>query len=77
MNGIEKEIDSLGRVVIPATFRKKLGIKSNARVLISLEDNIITISPSIKHCALCGKAINKEQTLRICNDCILKIKSEN
>lgn len=77
MNGIEKEIDNLGRVVIPASFRKKLGIESNARVFISLEDDVITISPSIKHCALCGKKLNPKHRLRLCDACVLKIKSEN
>ena len=37
MNEIEKEIDSLGRVVIPIGFRNKLGIKSrHARFLVRL-----------------------------------------
>ena len=31
MDGIEKEIDALGRVVIPIEFRNKLGIDKNEK----------------------------------------------
>lgn len=45
MNGIEKEVDNLGRVVIPMEFRKRLGIVSNSKVMVSLEGDIIVFSP--------------------------------
>lgn len=76
MTGIEKEIDSLGRVLIPAKLRKKLGVKSKAKVFVSLEDDVITIALTSKYCALCGKQIGNEHKLRLCSDCILKIQSE-
>ena len=76
MNGIEKDIDSLGRVVIPIKFRKKLGIESNSKVFVSMEDDMILISPANKYCALCGAKIENVQKFRLCNSCISKIKSE-
>ena len=76
MNGIEKDVDSLGRVVIPIKFRKKLGVESNSKVLVSLEDDMILISPANKHCALCGTKIENTQKFRLCNCCISMIKSE-
>ena len=36
MSGIEREIDDVGRVVIPMEFRKALGVEFNSKVLISL-----------------------------------------
>ncbi len=45
MNKIEKDIDAAGRVVIPMSFRKRLGIASSSRVFISLENDTILISP--------------------------------
>ena len=77
MNGIEKDIDSLGRVVIPIKFRKRLGIQSNSKVIISLENGTILISPARGLCALCGKKVEENQKLRLCGDCVSKIKSEH
>ena len=75
MNGIEKEVDNLGRVVIPMDFRKRLGIVSNSKVMVSLEGDIIVISPSEKYCALCGHTIdNNEGFLRLCGAYIAKIR---
>lgn len=75
MGGIEKEIDYFGRVVIPVKFRKKLGIESDSKVALSLDDGVITISPLSTLCALCGKPADKERELRLCSECIMKIKS--
>ncbi len=76
MDGIEKEIDPLGRVVIPARFRKKLGLESGAKVLILIDGDTICISAQSRICALCGSAVDKTQRIRLCAKCILKIKSE-
>ncbi len=76
MNGLEKDIDNLGRVVIPMEFKKKRGLVSNSKVLVSLQNDSILISPTNKHCALCGRKIGNGRQLRLCDACILKIKSE-
>ena len=75
MNGIEKEVDDLGRVVIPIKFRKKLGIVSKAKVTVCIDDDTILISATNRICALCGSDINRVRELRICDKCIDKIKS--
>ncbi len=74
MNGIEKEVDSLGRVVLPISFRKKIGAEPNTIVLISLENDTIIISPANKYCALCGNIIESKQKFKLCEVCIEKIK---
>ena len=35
-HGIEKEVDKLGRIVLPVKFRAQLGIKTEEKVLVSL-----------------------------------------
>ena len=75
MNEIEKEIDMLGRVVIPIKFRKKLGINNNSKVLISMDSDTILIAPANKSCALCGKAVKEHRELRLCDKCISLAKS--
>ena len=76
INGIEKEVDLLGRVVIPIKFRKKLGLEVGAKVFVSVEENLIIISPKERCCALCGHIIEGKNKFRLCSECILKIKSE-
>ena len=76
MSRIEREIDNLGRVVIPMEFRKKLAIESNSKVFVSLENDTIILTPTKKYCALCGERIEKIRKLRICDGCVLKIKMD-
>ena len=76
MKGIEREIDRLGRVVIPIEFRKKLGIAFNSKVLISLSNGEIIITAQKSHCALRGKEIDANyHELQLCDKCINKIKA--
>ena len=76
MEGIEKRVDALGRVVIPIEFRKEVGIKLNSKVLVSLDGNAVTISSTSESCALCGKQIKENCNFRLCDSCISKIKEE-
>ena len=76
MNGIEKGIDLLGRVVIPIKFRRVLGLDAGAKVFVSLEEDLIIISPKDKRCALCGVVISEKNKMRLCSLCISKVKSE-
>ncbi len=74
MSGIEKEIDKLGRIVLPKTYRNILGLKSNDKVMVSLENSTIIISANENICALCGERIENPQEIRLCDLCISKIK---
>ena len=74
MMEIEKEIDRLGRVVIPMEFRKKLDIKANSKLLISLSDGEIIIRAQNRQCSICGKKLEDSRELPLCNDCINKVK---
>ena len=74
VKGIEKEFDNLGRVVVPIKFRKQLGIKSKSKVWVFLEGDRICITPAEKRCALCGSRNCYNDELRLCEECIEKIK---
>jgi len=63
--------------VIPVKFRKKLGLKPKSKVLVSLEDGILLISPVSKLCAICGNKIEEEQKFQLCDACISKIREDN
>ena len=73
-NGIERVVDNLGRVVIPMSFRKKLGIERNSRVVISLDDDTVSIKASGSVCSMCKMQIELNTDLGICKDCIERVK---
>ena len=75
MSAIEKEIDKLGRIVLPMSYRKKLSLKSYDKVSITLNDREIIITPLEKQCALCGEKITANTKLKLCKACISKIKA--
>lgn len=68
------KIDKLGRIVIPITFRKQLGIKENDELSITREGRSIIISPANGTCRLCGLMINAPQKIQLCNECIKRVK---
>jgi len=73
MGGIEREIDSLGRIVIPIEYRRKLGIGASSRVLVSLSDDEIRICASNRCCALCRAKID-DREIRLCDECMEKVR---
>ena len=73
MDGIEKYIDDLGRVVIPMKLRDKLGMWCRAKVFVYLKKNGVFISLAEKYCVLCGGIDEIDNDLRLCRPCIKKL----
>ena len=69
MNGIEREVDKLGRIVIPKDYRAQLGLTCGSRVLISLEDGALRMVNSASKCAICGDFAASKK-IRLCESCI-------
>ena len=76
MNGIEKTVDKLGRIVLPIKYREQIGINTDDKVIVSLDDGVIIISPSRNVCALCGHEIQALSRYRVCRECARKIKED-
>jgi len=74
MQGIKREIDHVGRMVIPMEMRKALGIEFNSEVVVSLSDDSIVVKPKNAICALCGHKIQSTQIVRLCSECIPRVK---
>jgi transcriptional pleiotropic regulator of transition state genes len=76
--GIVRNIDELGRIVVPKEIRNKLGIANNDPVEIFIEEDRIIMKKYFPVCHFCGS----ERNLRvfsgknICLDCIEELKSE-
>ena len=73
--GIIKDIDELGRFVIPGDIRKKLDVKTFEIFLD--DDGIFLKKIDVDICAFCNsrKDLAKFDSKRICNKCIEKIKN--
>lgn len=77
-----KQIDDLGRIVIPIDMRRKLNLNKGCDVEIELlsDENTtqIIIKPAIHRCSLCGsdKDVKIVSGKSICSNCIKNLKKE-
>ena len=76
MNGIEREIDKLGRIVLPKGYRQKLGMSENSKVSISIREDTICITSVETKCLMCASKKEVNTSLGICEKCIRRVKEE-
>jgi AbrB family looped-hinge helix DNA binding protein len=57
-SGIERKIDSLGRVVIPSSIRDRYGLSEGTYVEMSVRDGIIVLTPMQERCPVCGRPVS-------------------
>ena len=76
--GIVRNIDELGRIVIPKETRKHLDIKTNDPLEISTIEDTIVIQKYVKGCTLCGSSddVMEFHDKKLCGKCIAEIKRE-
>lgn len=70
-DGIIRNLDNLGRVVIPKELRNKLDIKEGERVTITDHNNVICIRKYRKGCIFCGSEIGiiEYRDICVCKKC--------
>ena len=75
--GIVRNIDELGRIVVPKELRKKLGIANTDPVEIYVEDNKIILTKYISVCHFCGSSaqLTEYKDKNICANCISELKN--
>lgn len=59
-SGIRRKVDDLGRVVIPSSIRKMLGITEGDLVEIHLDGDRVILSLPEEECTFCGSSLNLE-----------------
>ncbi len=76
--GIIRNIDELGRLVIPKEIRKKMSIQNNAPVEIFVEDDKIIVKKSMDRCIICdGKdGLTEVKGKLVCADCKRELSGE-
>ncbi|MBW4863276.1 MAG: AbrB/MazE/SpoVT family DNA-binding domain-containing protein [Paeniclostridium sp.] len=74
--GIVRNIDSLGRIVIPKEFRRMLNINENDPVEILCENGTIKLKKYNNSCILCGSKENLKniKNIFICEKCLEEMK---
>ena len=75
--GIVRNIDELGRIVVPKELRKKLGIANTDPVEIYVEGEKIILTKYLPVCHFCGsdESVTEFKEKSICRECIKAIKS--
>ena len=76
--GIVRNIDELGRIVIPKEIRKKLGIESNDPVEIFVNGETVVLAKYHPVCHFCGRTegIKDFKSKAICTECIRELYEE-
>ena len=77
--GIVRNIDELGRVVVPKELRRKLGIANTDPVEIFVEEDKIIIKKYISVCHFCGSAegLTEFKGKNVCAACINELVSKD
>ena len=75
MNIVERRIDKLGRIVLPMDFRRALGLEGEVEVVLDICGNAIVVKAADTACRLCGSTHKVSKHLKICHECITRIKS--
>lgn len=76
--GIIRNLDQLGRIVIPIETRRALGIEPGTPVEIRQEGDKIILIRSGERCAICGseKALRDFKGKKLCGHCLKELKEE-
>ena len=74
---VVRQIDGLGRIVVPMDFRKQLNINNLDYLDVSIEEDHITIKKHDNTCILCNsrEQLTVFEDKYICLDCVNKIKN--
>lgn len=73
--GIVRQVDELGRVVLPIELRRTLGIREKDSLEIYVEADTVILKKYEPSCVFCGNArdVTNYKSKNICSDCIKNI----
>jgi transcriptional pleiotropic regulator of transition state genes len=75
--GIVRQVDELGRIVIPIEIRKRFAIAERDPLQIFVKGDKIILSKPVNACVFCGKTKNLSTFMEreVCRDCRDKVAS--
>ena len=73
--GIIREMDELGRIVIPIELRRSLDMTKGTNIEIFVEDDVISLRKVKDSCVFCGgtKDISAFRDKNICGKCLREL----
>lgn len=73
---VQRTVDELGRIILPAEMRNVLGINTKSVLNVTLADGKIILQNAVQCCKLCGSSANVIQTDKgtVCMECVGGIK---
>lgn len=71
-DGVVREIDKLGRLVMPVEYRKALSIKNGDTVSMSLVGDHVEVRPCRMSCVFCGakEGLVEYKSVPVCDVCL-------
>lgn len=72
-SGIRRKVDDLGRVVIPASIRRSLGMREGDAVEVTVEGERVVLTRPRDACVFCGREEAGMSTFRgrlLCRECL-------
>ncbi len=74
--GMIRKIDALGRIVIPAVLRSRLGVESGDLLEMALEGDSLVLRKFSCTCVFCGGSQNLLTYMNkpVCRNCIANLK---
>lgn len=76
---MDRRVDNIGRILLPKSYRKRMGIHGGDIVDISVRNNLVMVGRRVRRCAICDE--EKEEKLHtigsreICTECLEKAKT--
>lgn len=73
--GIQRKVDDLGRIVIPAGIRRSLGIREGDALDVAVDGSHVILSKPADRCVFCGseEALRPFQEKVVCHPCLVAL----
>lgn len=77
-DGIVRNLDNLGRLVIPKEMRKMLKVMEGDPVIITKSNNSVIIRKYVQGCMFCGSSecLVEHENVHICTKCLNDINKK-
>lgn len=75
--GIRRKVDDLGRVVLPATMRRTLGIREGDEVEVSIDGDRLVLAKPAERCTFCdgGEELETFRDRVVCWSCLAALRA--
>lgn len=75
--GVRRKVDHLGRVVIPASMRRVMGLVEGDELEVRLDGDVLSMAKPREACTFCGTTEELTAVLghRVCWSCVAAVRA--